>query len=226
MFHLVCASSFTIMPKLPSRPRSEPFFNSATPCAAFAVEHLIAAGLLAEVVIAVKAALDNAPHLQVLLFDDMQGRPVDIDWRGDAASVIASLPPAPAEEAAAETTEGPRGPGRPKLGVVAREVTLLPRHWAWLSSQPGGASVALRKLVDAARKAGEQGERVRFAQEAAYRVMQALAGNQPGFEEASRALFAADGAAFDKHTASWPQDVRDYVRRLAAPAFTLDVAAG
>ncbi|MEC5398824.1 DUF2239 family protein [Uliginosibacterium sp. H1] len=202
--------------------RSSPFFHTATPCAAFAGERLIAAGPLAAVVTAVKAELARAADTQVLVFEDAQGRPVDIDWRGDAAQVLATLPPAPADDPA---TEGPRGPGRPKLGVVAREVTLLPRHWDWLASQSGGASVALRKLVDAARKAGEQGERIRHAQEAAYRVMQALAGNQAGFEEASRALFAGDAAAFDGHTAGWPQDARDYTRRLAAPAFATDATA-
>ena len=91
----------------------------------------------------------------------------------------------------------PRGRGRPKLGVVAREVTLLPRHWDWLNSQSGGASVALRKLVEAARLAGDDKDRTRHAQEAAYRFMTALAGNLPGYEEATRALYAADPARFD-----------------------------
>ena len=112
----------------------------------------------------------------------------------------------------------PRGPGRPRLGVVPREVTLLPRHWQWLASQPGGASVALRRLVDEARRSSVGRDRVRRAQEVSYRVMTALAGDLPGFEDALRALFARDGAAFDRHVATWPDDVRDYARRLAAPA--------
>ena len=92
----------------------------------------------------------------------------------------------------------PRGPGRPKLGVVAREITLLPRHWDWLAQQKGGASVAIRKLVDEARRVNEDGDRIRLAQEAAYRFMSAMAGNRPHYEEAIRALFAADSASFRK----------------------------
>lgn len=113
----------------------------------------------------------------------------------------------------------PRGPGRPKLGVVAREVTLLPRHWEWLNGQPGGASVALRKLVDEARRANDGKDRVRQAREAAYRFMSVMAGNERGFEEATRALFAGDRERFEEFVASWPADVRDHAKRLAAAAF-------
>ena len=95
----------------------------------------------------------------------------------------------------------PRHPCRadaagPKLGVVAREVTLLPRHWQWLGSQPGGASVAIRKLVEAARRANQEVDQRRQTQEAAYHFMSAMAGNLPNFEEASRALFANDRGRF------------------------------
>ena len=112
-----------------------------------------------------------------------------------------------------------RGPGRPKLGVVAREITLLARHWDYLTRQPGGASVTLRKLVDEARKVNATRDRVREAQEAAYRFMTALAGDEPGFEEALRALFASNEARFSEVTASWPADIRDHAKQLAAIAF-------
>jgi uncharacterized protein len=115
-------------------------------------------------------------------------------------------------------TDAPRGPGRPKLGVVAREVTLLPRHWQWLSGQPGGASVALRKLVDAARHANSAKDRVRQSQEAAYRFMSAMAGDAPGFEEAARSLFAGDARRFEQCLGAWPEDVRDHTRTLAENA--------
>ena len=108
---------------------------------------------------------------------------------------------------------------RPKLGVIAREVTLLPRHWEWLSSQPGGASVALRKLVEEARRANAGRDRIRQAQEAAYRFVSVLAGNLPGFEEACRALFAGDAARFDSLVQGWPAGVRNHAQRLAARAF-------
>jgi hypothetical protein len=120
----------------------------------------------------------------------------------------------PAGEAA--EAEAPRGPGRPKLGVVAREVTLLPRHWEWLNRQRGGASVALRRLVDEARHADGGADRRRAAQEAAYRFMSAMAGNREHFEEATRALFAGDAARFTHLIATWPKDIRDHTQKLAA----------
>jgi hypothetical protein len=103
--------------------------------------------------------------------------------------------------------------------VVAREITLLPRHWDWLAQQKGGASVAIRRLVDEARRNGEDGDRIRPAQEAAYRFMSTMAGNRPHYEEAIRALFANDADRFETLIAEWPADVRDHAARLAKPAF-------
>src|SRR5665811_2322061 len=104
-------------------------------------------------------------------------------------------------------------------GVVAREVTLLPRHWEWLAQRPGGASVALRRLVDEARRANKDKDRIRGAQETAYRFIAAMGENKPHYEEVARALFSGDAARFEAWTAAWPADVRDHARRLAAPAF-------
>ncbi|WEK58784.1 MAG: DUF2239 family protein [Candidatus Brevundimonas phytovorans] len=173
-------------------------------CTAFAGNRLIASGPLSAVLAAVKAAHDAGEP--VLIFDDADARPVEFDLRGDLADVMARLPSQPVEK---------RGPGRPRLGVTAREVTLLPRHWDWLAAQPGGASVALRKLVENALREAEGPDRVRRIREAAYRFMTALAGDQPGYEEATRMLFAGDGTAFDEAIQNWPTDVRDYARRLA-----------
>jgi hypothetical protein len=102
---------------------------------------------------------------------------------------------------------------------VAREVTLLPRHWEWLAKQPGGASVTLRKLVEDARRANAGTATAREAQERAYRFMSAMAGNLPGFEEATRALFAKDKPRFEMLIAEWPDSVGDYARDLASGAF-------
>lgn len=168
-----------------------------------------ASGPLKEVAIALKAAPQDV-LLQV--FDDATGRPIDIDTRGTVEEVVTRLLPIPAEY---EGASQPQGRGRPKLGVVAREITLLPRHWDWLNSQPGGASVALRKLVEEARRTSGDRDRVRSAQEAAYHFMSAIAGNLPGFEEASRALFAYDRRRFGDLIAAWPDDVRDHVVKLA-----------
>jgi hypothetical protein len=107
--------------------------------------------------------------------------------------------------------------------VTAREVTLLPRHWEWLAAQPGGASVALRKLVEAARRESEGPDRRRAAREAAYRFASALAGDRPGFEAMSRALFAGDAAGFAARIADWPTDIRDHLRTLASEAFEASI---
>ncbi len=115
--------------------------------------------------------------------------------------------------------EEARGPGRPKLGVVAREVTLLPRQWDWLSAQPGGASAALRRLIDAARKHGEGAERTRQARERTYHFLHALGGDLPGFEALSRALFGGDQAGFEEKLKAWPPDVSAYALRLAEGGF-------
>lgn len=182
---------------------------------AFEGDHCIASGGLAAVARAAKQALDHRPDACVLVFDVVSG-PVEIDFRGTADDVVARLA-APEDTAQAAA----RGPGRPKLGVVAREVTLLPRHWDWLAQQPGGASVALRRLVEEARRANRGRDQIRQAQETAYRFLAAMGENKPHYEEVARALFARDGAGFERWTSKWPADVRDHARRLAAAAFDL-----
>lgn len=137
----------------------------------------------------------------------------------DATGALRDYPFAPAPAPAA-TPAAPPAVGRPRLGVVAREVTLLPRHWDWLAQQPGGASAALRRLVDAARHTHAERDNQRAATERAYRFMSAIAGGFPGFEEASRALFAHDGEAFARQIAPWPPDVQAHARWLARDAFT------
>ncbi len=192
------------------------------PCTAFEGPRRLAHGPLAEVAAAAKTAFDRAPRTStILVFEDATGELVDLDYSGSPEDVQQTLAARErhVDRQRDEGDEPARGPGRPRLGVVAREVTLLPRHWQWLNGQPGGASVALRRLVDEARRASVGRDRVRRAQEVAYRVMSALAGNLPGFEEAIRALFAGHAARFDEETARWPRDVRDYTRALADGAF-------
>src|SRR5580692_1310504 len=175
---------------------------------AFIGSRRLASGSLDQVAMAAKKAVDRGAQQPVLIYNDSTGRAIDIDSRGSDAEILARLArPAPPSM--------PRGRGRPKLGVVAREVTLLPRHWQWLSSQPGGASVAIRKLVEAARRANQEADQQRQRQEAAYHFMSAMAGNLPNFEEAARALFANDRARFHELVAGWPGDVRDHSTKLA-----------
>lgn len=169
------------------------------------------------VALAVKLAAERGGPKTVLIFDDSTGRSIDLDTRGTDDDVVARYGLVSAHQSAGVTveSEAPRGRGRPKLGVVAREVTLLPRHWTWLESQPGGASVTLRKLVEEARRIHSDRDKVRAAQERAYHFISAMAGDMPGFEEASRALFANDRVKFGELIAQWPVDVRDYTMRLA-----------
>jgi uncharacterized protein len=194
--------------------------GSDTAYIAFEGDRCIASGDLRDVARAAKETLARRKDASVLVFDGKSG-PIDIDFRGSVDDVLARLPQVSVASIAAEDSAvpTPRGPGRPKLGVVAREVTLLPRHWEWLAQRPGGASVALRRLVDEARRANKDKDRIRQAQEAAYRFIAAMGENKPHYEEVARALFAGDPARFTTWTASWPTDVRDHARRLAAAAF-------
>jgi len=181
----------------------------------------IASGSLQANVLAVKRAFERGMAGPVLIFDDATGRSIDVDTRGSDAEAVARLATPAATDERTEpdssdaVAEEPRGRGRPKLGVVPREVTLLPRHWEWLAAQPGGASVVLRKLVEEARKANADKEQVRRAQERAYHFMSAIAGDLPNFEEAARVLFANDQRKFGELIAGWPGDVRDHAIRLA-----------
>ncbi|MFH1609121.1 MAG: DUF2239 family protein [Candidatus Bipolaricaulota bacterium] len=189
---------------------------------AFAGETLVAAGTLPEVAKALRSRLDHGETATISVFDAATAATVELDLRGSPEEVAAratarSATPTPSPE---EKT----GPGRPKLGVVSREVTLLPRHWDWLAGQPGGASVTLRKLVEAARKDLHGSQQIRRTQDITYRFMHAMAGNLPGFEEATRALYAWDLARFEEMIESWPADVREqtlgFVRRGPAPDAT------
>jgi hypothetical protein len=180
---------------------------------AFEGERRFITGSLAQVALAIKRA--GRPDGSVLIFSDTSGRPLDLDLRGSEAEIVARLPPTEPAPAPEIGPVEPRGRGRPKLGVVAREVTLLPRHWEWLNTQPGGASVALRKLVDEARRISGDRDRLRAARDAAYHFMSAMAGNLANFEEASRALFADDRRRFAGLIADWPVDVRDHIVKLA-----------
>jgi hypothetical protein len=199
--------------------------DTATPSyTSFNGHKRLASGSLKVNALAVKHALATGVPTALLTFCDQTGQVVDIDLRGSDAEMFAHLPPdgfplQGTDSALIDSADAgePRGRGRPKLGVVAREVTLLPRHWDWLAAQRGGASVTLRKLVDEARRASVERDQQRQTNERAYHFMSAMAGDMAGFEEASRALFANDAAKFHQLTEAWPTDVRDYLRYLAGP---------
>lgn len=187
-------------------------------CTAFDHHRLIASGPLADVVRAAKLALDAGAGEPLLIFDDHDSRQIEVDFRGTMAEVLARLPGAGAATV--------RGPGRPKLGVVPREITLLPRHWDWLATQPGGASAVLRRLVEQASRDGDAKDRARHAVESVDRFMRVVGGDLPGYEEASRAFYRGDRAGFARLIDTWPTDVRSHLQSLVAMAWDEQTDAG
>jgi hypothetical protein len=173
----------------------------------------VAHGTKADVLEQLRRRDDPGPYL---VFDDQTGAQFDLDPRDLHAMPASGRDP---HEPREPRDDAPRGVGRPKLGVVAREVTLLPRHWDWLGRQPGGASVALRKLVEDARHVQADRDTVRASREATYRFMTAIAGNLPGFEEATRALFAGEEQRFGHLVETWPEDLRTHLRKLSAASW-------
>ena len=184
---------------------------------AFADSRKLAAGNILDVAAKVKKYLMKETKAQILIFDDSSSQ-VEIDFRGTPENVMRRL-----ENMFAESAEDPSkktGPGRPKLGVTAKEVTLLPDHWEWLARQPGGASVTLRKLVEDAKKKNHGKDLIRQTQETAYKFMTVMAGDLPQYEEAIRALYAGEAKKFEKMISDWPKDIQEHSLHLAKAALT------
>jgi hypothetical protein len=201
--------------------------NLEQECIAFAGVRAIASGPLLKVALQTKEVIDAGEADPILIFNYTDSKPIEIDFRGSSAvfekrileltaqsrNTIDASPPE------IEAAENVRGPGRPKLGVIPREVTLLPRHWDWLNTQPGGASVALRKLVEEAKRVHAHKDGLRVAQESTYTFISTMAGNMNGFEEATRALFAGDAKRFANLIELWPIDIVEHTKRISAAAF-------
>lgn len=174
---------------------------------AFAGVRQVAAGALGDVLPVLKRQFDADSAELVLVFDVDTGQQVDFDLRGSLAEVLAHALPAPQ-----------KGPGRPRLGVTSREVSLLPRHWEWLEQQASGISAALRRLVEQAAKSHPGKERSRRMRAALSQFLLSMAGNRPNYEEACRALFAGDTPRFETLVQRWPKDIREYAVRQARAA--------
>lgn len=182
---------------------------------AFHDHKLVSRGNLIEVARKLRRLLDKEPRARVLILNESDGTQAEVDLRGTESAVAERLK----RELASLTQAKPSGPGRPKLGVVAKEVTLLPRHWEWLARQPGGASSTLRKLVEEAQKKHRARDELRDAQETAYRFMTTLAGDLPLYEDALRALYAKNKPLFETLIAPWPKDLRELLLRVTESAF-------
>lgn len=178
---------------------------------AFLQRRQIAHGNLSEILQQIKAT--PIGNESVFIFNDQTGKRLDIHPHGDEASALAAYPELAEQQPEESATVKTRG--RPKLGVSAKEVTLLPRHWEWLATQPGGASATLRRLIEQARKASEPADNKRRRHESAYQFMHEVAGDLPEYETCLRALFADDETAFNAAMTDWPQDIRRYAATLA-----------
>ena len=189
--------------------------TNSTTYTAFEGHKILAQGSFAQVILKIKKHLGKEAHSSVLIFSDDTGKTMDFNFQGSEQDVQKRLEvfmDQPLDKDAS-------GPGRPKLGVVSREVSLLPRHWEWLASQPGGASATLRKLIETAKKKSEDGQSDKQVQERTYRFMSALAGDLTGYEEALRALYKKDHKVFFAQTQSWPKDIRNFAHALSQSIF-------
>jgi hypothetical protein len=190
--------------------------NTPETYTAFEETKRIAQGKLQEVVLKIKKHLGRTENSSILIFSDLTGKTMDINFHGTEKDVLKRLEVFVSQQDG-ETVSS--GPGRPKLGVVSREVSLLPRHWEWLAIQPGGASATLRKLIEDAKKKSGSASTTKQVQESVYRFLSVIAGNLEGYEEALRALYKADHKNFSLHIQSWPTDVKKHVMEMAKPIF-------
>jgi len=161
----------------------------------FLKDEIVARGAADDVLPTMRALQPLERSSDLLAFDDETGRQIDLDLRPEAQPA-------------------PRPRGRPALGVEAKEVTLLPRHWEWLAKQRGGASATLRKLVEEALR---KGRTARDHHDSAYRFLNTMAGNLPHFVDAVREMYAGNKVGYDHFTHDWPPAIRDHGRRLAFP---------
>jgi len=182
---------------------------------AFEGTKLLFQGEWEEVVLKIKRRLGKSENNSILIFSDLTGKTMDFNFQGTRQEILKRL-----EMFRDESSLPPSGgPGRPKLGVVSREVSLLPRHWEWLANQPGGASVTLRNLVEEAKRKSASGQNLKQIQERTYKFMSVIAGDFKGYEEALRALYKRDQKAFLAQIQEWPRDVREHTLELATSIF-------
>jgi hypothetical protein len=178
---------------------------------AFAGDEIIARGTLPDVALAVHRALQSGEQRSVIVLESATSQVVDLDLRGSDHDIVQRLATDTDRAITESSSRAAAGPGRPRLGVVSREVSLLPRHWDWLKSQRGGASAALRRLVDEARKQDRGHSEVSGSQEAIDRYLRVMAGDRPNYEEASRAFYANRETDLRDLVAAWPADVRSHL---------------
>ncbi|MES2802482.1 MAG: DUF2239 family protein [Bdellovibrionota bacterium] len=181
----------------------------------FAGFKIISQGNIEEVAIATKKYLKKEDDVRLLIFSDLSGKQMDLDLSGADKDVIDRLSVYKAAEASVSVS----GPGRPKIGVKPREVSLLPLHWEWLSTQSGGASATIRRLVDEKMKAPTPKDKIKQTQESVYTFLNSIAGDLTNFEDAIRFLYRQDEAKFKDAIADWPKDLKKHTLTLSRGVF-------
>lgn len=182
----------------------------------FLEKDLFAEGTQEEVALKMKKHLSKNKDSSFLTFDESTGKQIDFDLHGTLSDVQKRY------ESKVEESQNASKVGRPKLGVVSREVSLLPRHWDWLASQPDSASVTLRRLVEDAMKRNKDVDAIRVSQDATYRFMSVMAGDLIGYEEALRALYAREEKSFNRFLSAWPKDISHQIKQYAKGAFSIN----
>lgn len=180
---------------------------------AFAGAQKIAGGPALEIAPKIRMFMDSNADAEILVFDAKTSAQIEFDLRGTPDQIRRRL------KDQFEAIVVSPGPGRPKLGVVCREISLLPRHWEWLATQRGGASATLRRLVEDAKRQNAPQDQLRAAKDAAYKFLSIIAGNLPSYEEAIRALYGDAADKYQKIVKEWPKDIRDHAYALANQAW-------
>lgn len=184
---------------------------------AFENDQILTQGPLDQVVLKIKRKLGNAAHSSILIFSDQSGKIMDFNFSGSEAEVIKRLDIYVSSSSPASSEI--QGPGRPKLGVISREVSLLPRHWEWLAQQSSSVSAILRKMIEEAMKKSSTANETKQSQERTYQFMSVMAGNLSQYEEALRALYQKNQKLFFSLIDKWPTDIKKHVTSLAKDAF-------
>lgn len=186
---------------------------------AFDNTSIIAHGSLRDVILKTKKILGKSENSSFLIFSDSTGKTIDFNFQGTEKEILKRLEIFVSNSD--EKIELAR-PGRPKLGVISREISLLPRHWEWLATQSSGASSSIRNLIEDAIKKSTSKVSLKQQQEKVYRVMTTLAGDLDGYEEAIRSLYKRDRESFIKFTKGWSKDLRSYLEKLTNDVFEVE----
>ena len=170
----------------------------------------IGQGELTDVALAAHRFLRTHPDQSALILQDSTCQIIDLDLSGDEALL---------ERKANHYPIRSQAPVPDSKDPITGEITLLPRHWQWLAEQGGNASATLRRLIDEARRDPKQkaDNECRRRQQLTYRFCQALCGDFQGYEDALRALYAADKDSFKTHISTWPADFALRAEALAEP---------